>query len=74
MFLRALETATATLGNVAKGTGIAYRTLHALKLGTRRVTPASARKLVRYLRRRSKELARAADKLEATIKKRGRYG
>ncbi len=74
MFLKALETATATLGDVAKGTRIAYRTIHALKLGSRSVTPTAARRLVRYLRRRSKELARAADRLEASIKKGGRRG
>lgn len=71
-FLRAVGTAVATLGDVAEGSGIAYRTLHALKLGTRRVSPNAARGLVRYLRRRAKALARAADTLDATISK-GEY-
>jgi hypothetical protein len=74
-FLAALETAFATLGDVAKGMGQGYRTLQAYRLGERRVTTSAARKLVSYLRARSAVFAAAADELEdATREEEDRNG
>lgn len=74
MFLAAMDKAVATLGDVADGIGVSYRLLHAMKRGDRRMTPQTARRLVRYLRQRSAQIAKAADKLERALGKGGAYG
>lgn len=67
-FLKALRTAKTTLGDVARGTGRGYRTLHAYLKGDRRVTLDAARDLLSYLRRRARELDDAADELERAVR------
>ena len=64
-FTKAVEIATATIGDVAQGMGRARRTVHQYLAGERAVTPEAARAMVAYLRLRSEQLTAAADKLEA---------
>ncbi len=66
-FRKAAGRATASLGDVSKGIGRGYRMLHAYLRKERNVTPNAARGLIGYLRKRSRELARAADELEAAL-------
>jgi hypothetical protein len=66
-FLEALDLAVTTLGDVAEGTGRAYRTLQSYQRDERRVTPDSGERLVAFLRDRARELNRAADALEAAV-------
>lgn len=70
-FRTAAKTATATLGDVARGTGRHYRTLMSYQRGERRVTTAAAAALVRYLRNRARQLDKAADDLEAAKREEG---
>ena len=64
-FKEAVETATATIGDVAQEMGRARRTVHQYLAGERTVTPEAARAMVAYLRLRSEQLTAAADRLEA---------
>ena len=66
-FRKAALQATASLRDVSKGIGRGYRMLHAYLRKERNVTPEAARVLIGYLRKRSRELARAADELETTL-------
>ncbi len=66
-FRRAAKQATASLGDVARGMGRGYRMLHAYLRKERNVTPEAARGLIGYLRERSRELAHAANELEAAL-------
>ena len=63
-FLKTLDVAVATLGDVAEGMGRHYRTIQNYRRGERRVTEDAALALVRYLRIRAAELNQAADELE----------
>lgn len=62
-FLKALELLPLT--EIADGIGRAYSTMQAYRRGERRVTPAVAQKLARYLRERAEEFHQVADRLEA---------
>ena len=64
-FTEAVETATATIGDVAQGMGRARRTVHQYLAGERTVTPEATRAMVAYLRLRSEQFTAAADRLEA---------
>lgn len=66
-FRRAAKRATASLGDVAKGMGRGYRMLHAYLRKERNVTHDAARRLVKYLRDRARQLSQAADELEAVL-------
>ena len=71
---RAARLATASLDDVAKGMGRGPTTLYAYLSGARRVTPAAARALAAYLRKRAQALTQAADRLDAAAdhERRGR--
>ena len=64
-FARAVEIATATIGDVAQGMGRARRTVHQYLAGERTVTAEAARVMAVYLRLRSEQFTAAANKLEA---------
>ena len=64
VFIRAMDLATATSGDLAKGAGRTLRTAMYYRSGERRVTPDAARKLADYLRRRSVAFTEIADELE----------
>lgn len=66
-YLKALELACATLGDVAEGVGLHYRSLQAHQRGERGVSADSARRLVAYLRERARAFSKAADELEAAV-------
>lgn len=68
-YLEAVEMAQATLGDVARGSGRAERTVHAYKAGDRDVTPEAARALATYLRARGWKLHEMAARLEAAAMK-----
>ena len=65
-FIQAVETATATIGDVAQGMSRARRTVHQYLAGERSVTPEATRAMAAYLRLRSAQFTAAADRLEAT--------
>jgi methylphosphotriester-DNA--protein-cysteine methyltransferase len=65
LFLRALETATDTLGNIARRIGRSPRTFHAYSRREFHVPPKAVHDLARYLRERATALNKTADKLEA---------
>ena len=64
-FARAVEIATATIGDVAQGMGRARRTVHQYLAGERTVTPEATQAMAAYLRLRSEQFTAAADRLEA---------
>ena len=66
-FARAVQIATETIGDVARGMGRARRTVHQYLAGQRTVTPAATRAMVDYLRARSEQFTAAADRLEAAL-------
>ncbi len=68
-YLEALEAALANLGTVAEDTGRGYRTIRAYRDGYRRITVGAAKSLADYLRKRSTQLEKAADKLQRAINK-----
>jgi hypothetical protein len=68
-YLKALELALASLGDVASATGEHYRTFQARRRGEIRVVPVAARSLARYLRTRARAFMRAADALEAAAQR-----
>jgi hypothetical protein len=68
-YLKALDVALATLGDVGSATGRAYRTLQAYRRGEAHVPPGVARALADYLRRRAVVFTREADVLERQARK-----
>jgi hypothetical protein len=68
-FAKALDLATASTVDVAKGIGRGYRTVMAYRRNDRRVTPDATRRLAVYLRERARAFSKAADELEAAADK-----
>lgn len=64
LYTEAAELAVATLGDVAEGSGRAYRTVQAYLAGDRSVTRDAARGLAAYLRERAFAFHEAAERLE----------
>ena len=71
-YLRGL--ARLNIRRVADDTGRGLRTLHAYRRGERRITEATARELLEYLRAMSSDLTGAADALEAALRKEAEDG
>jgi hypothetical protein len=63
-FRRALRLVLADRGDVAKAIRRGYRTLQAYEYGQLRVTPAVARSLAVYMRKRAAAFLREARRLE----------
>ncbi|CAN5242035.1 hypothetical protein BH18GEM1_BH18GEM1_08260 [soil metagenome] len=68
-YLKALELACATLGDIADGLGLHYRSLQAHKRGERGVSADTARRLAAYLNSRARAFNKAAEELEAAADK-----
>ncbi|MDP2578210.1 MAG: helix-turn-helix domain-containing protein [Candidatus Palauibacterales bacterium] len=61
---RALDRASMSLTTLAEEAGLHHITLRRWRMGTRNVGPDAALKVAKVLKRRSKELAKLAQKLE----------
>jgi hypothetical protein len=68
-YLKALELACATLGDVAEGIGLHYRSLQSHKRGERGVSADTARRMAAYLRDRARAFNKAAEDLESAVDK-----
>ncbi len=69
VFQKALDVSVATPSDVAAGIGRAYRTLKSYRDSDRAVTLDAARALSGYLRRKAREMLKAADTIDSVIKK-----